>query len=76
MLKLTQWDGSGPQYVRPEAIKSMFWAHDENRTWINLGEASAQVKETPEEILAMPEMIYAMYPALNVAKDGTISKVK
>lgn len=59
MLKLTQSNNDGLHYVRPDAIKAMYRAQpafEPEYTVISLGQGSVYVIETPEQILAMPEM--------------------
>lgn len=61
MLKLTQV-GSGSVYISPKHIASFEPAED--GTFIFTASQTYHVVETPEVILAMPEMVYEMYPMM------------
>lgn len=53
----------GPSHmvsVRRETLPQ--WDNAEFTTIFLVGQVSVDVKETPEEIMAMPEMAYAMHP--------------
>jgi hypothetical protein len=66
MLKLTRFDDS-PIYVRAKCIGAI-WTGDSPWTTIECGKWQHSVKETPEQILAMPEMLNELYPPMLVTK--------
>ena len=79
MLKLTDWEDRSTVYIAAKHICGMFRAeaYDDKpaSTLVDTAARSYQVKETPEQIMAMPEMQYEMYPAFAIAADGQVSKI-
>lgn len=51
-------------------------AQHDSYTSVNVGGWNHSVKETAEEILAMPEMAEALYPAMIVEKDGSLTPLR
>jgi hypothetical protein len=68
MLKLTLND-EAIMYVLPRALYAMWRRADKSFTCIQVDNAEYVVQETPEQILAMPEMQYELYPSMLVAKE-------
>jgi hypothetical protein len=67
MLKLTIAEDEGRTvYIAATAIQSMNRGLGDSGTYVKLHGSDQWVRETPEQILAMPEMVYAMYPAMVV----------
>jgi hypothetical protein len=64
MLKLTQQDGSSV-YVSPVHISSLYQLSG-GRTEVLFAGGSYLVKETPDQIMAMPAMAYFLNPAMVV----------
>lgn len=63
MLKLTAYHvPQHPIYISPKAITSIFKGDD--FTTVICGSTQIVVAETPEEILAMPEMLNELHPWL------------
>jgi hypothetical protein len=79
MLKLANFMEPGSHhpiwvYITPRSIEWMMrWA---SCTEIRSGGNSFRVIETPEQILAMDEMQYELYPMVKLNSDGSVSKVK
>lgn len=75
MLKLTTMNGD-VIYVAARYIVSMF-RDLPDRTRIYSVEFSADqwVKESPEDILAMPEMAYALNPAYVISSPNPLSQI-
>lgn len=70
MLKLTLCEpdypaGSNFLYIFPRSILALQFRDKYTEIWISI--RSFTVQETPEQIMAMPEMVYEMYPAMMVA---------
>lgn len=69
MLKLTGMDGALVIYIAPKHIVAMYRDRP-GRTRIHTVACSGDqwVKELPEEIMAMPAMLYEAYPALTLGR--------
>jgi hypothetical protein len=75
MLKLTLND-EAIMYVLPRALYAMWRRADKSFTCIQVDNAEYVVQETPEQILSMPEMAEALYPAMIVEKDGSMTPLR
>lgn len=65
MLKLTRnGDQKKSLYISPKHIVAMEQYGNPSRTSIWTTSSSHVVGETVEQIMAMPEMLYEMYPAI------------
>jgi len=74
MLKLTDWEDRSTVYIAAKHICGMYRIKPAS-TLVDTPARSYQVKETPEQIIAMPEMQYELYPAFNIGNDGKVSKI-
>jgi hypothetical protein len=81
MLKLKLYYSPDAESPLPEyvyiSVKSIGWM----QRWLKFTEVrsdgySFRIVETPEQILAMDEMVYELHPAICVDAAGNISKVK
>lgn len=68
MLKLTKHDDGSIQYVSAKAIIGL--STMAGFTVVDCSSRQYLVNETPEQILAMPEMPYEMYPAMVMVPDS------
>lgn len=66
MLKLTSCKGGNVVYIRADHVSIIERSNVDNSTMVGANGLLVNVKETAEEIFAMPEMVYAMYPAMVV----------
>lgn len=73
MLKLTRFDQEGIQYVVAKAVMGLY--RGSGFTAVDCSHRQYLVNETPEQIMAMPEMQYEMYPAFKFNTDGSVTKL-
>jgi len=66
VIKLTQSKDGLTVYISVQRIQALLSTDD--FTVVDLDRLSYSVKETVAEIMAMPEMVYAMYPAMEVKR--------
>ncbi len=78
MLKLTLYeDNNRTIYISANSIQALYCGNGDTGTYIEMaGGFSYTVCERPEQILAMPEMMYELYPAFSLSTDGSVSKVR
>jgi hypothetical protein len=72
MLKLTQTDTKTAIHVSAHGLvhNGAIWELEHIGSGIQIGGREFWVTETPEQILAMPEMQYALYPPMVVGTNS------
>jgi hypothetical protein len=77
MLKLTLYeDKNRIVYISAKSIQAIYRGAGDYGTYVEMCGMSHIVCERPEQILAMDEMVYELYPPMCVDSAGKISRVK
>ncbi len=74
MLKLTGCHDDRTLYVTAKHIVGIY-IESSGLTIVDTVSHCYRVTETPEQIMAMPEMLYEIYPALSIDAAGKVTKI-